>query len=109
MSAAPVVEILFLDGCPNTDRARELVERVAYLLGINPDLRLVNVETAADAQRLGFLGSPTIRVNGRDVEPGADQRHDFAHACRIYRTAEGMKRQPDPIWLRAALNAARGN
>jgi hypothetical protein len=49
-------------------------------------VRLVNVETPEDTQRLRFLGSPTIRVNGHDVEPGADQRQDFAYACRIYRT-----------------------
>jgi hypothetical protein len=43
-------------------------------LGLTPEIRLVNVSDAADAERLRFLGSPTIRVDGRDVEPGADER-----------------------------------
>ena len=105
MADAPVVEIFFFDGCPNHEGARELVERVAAGLGIEPDLRLVNVETPADAQRLRFLGSPTIRVNGHDVEPGADDRHDFAQSCRVYRTRSGFKGQPDESWVRDALTA----
>ena len=62
------------EGCPNYLGARELVERVAADLGIEAEVRLVEVQTPADAQRLRFLGSPTIRLNGRDVEPDADKR-----------------------------------
>jgi predicted RNA-binding protein with PIN domain len=105
MANAPVVEILFFEGCPNHEGARELVERVAAELGIEPDLRLINVETPDDAQRLRFLGSPTIRVNAHDVEPDADERHDFAQACRVYRTSSGFEGQPDEAWLRDALTA----
>ena len=104
MANAPVVEILFFDGCPNHDAACELVERVSAELGLHPDVWLVNVETPDDAQRLRFLGSPTIRVNGNDVEPGADDRHDFAYSCRVYRTTSGFKGQPDEAWVRDALN-----
>ena len=50
-----------------------------------------------------FLGSPTIRVNGRDIEPGADARSEFTLACRVYRTDSGFSGQPDDRWLRDAL------
>ena len=50
-----------------------------------------------------FLGSPTVRVNGRDVEPGADDRDDYVFSCRIYRNQGGVSGQPDERWLRAAL------
>ena len=79
---------------------------MAAELGAEPDLRLVNVETADDAQRLRFLGSPTIRVNGHDVEPGADDRIDFSFSCRVYRTDSGFHGQPEESWVRAALAAA---
>lgn len=108
MASAPAVEILFFDGCPNYDGARELVERVAAGLGIEVDVRLVNVETPDDAQRLRFLGSPTIRVNGHDVEPGSDERRDFAQSCRVYRTSSGFNGLPDASWVRDALAAASG-
>jgi hypothetical protein len=100
----PVVEILFFEGCPNHDNARELVERVSRELGVHPDVRLLKIETSEDARRFRFLGSPTIRVNGRDVEPGADDRQDFAQSCRVYRTGSGFGGQPDESWVRDALN-----
>ena len=105
--SVPVVEILSFAGCPNHDAARELVGRVSAELGLHPDVRLVNVETPEDAQRLRFLGSPTIRVNGHDVEPGADERDDFARSCRVYRTGSGFKGQPDEPWVRDALDGER--
>lgn len=92
--AQPVVEILFFEGCPNHALARELVRRVSAELDVDPDVRLVNVETPEDAHRLRFLGSPIVRVNGRDVEPGADHRGDFALACRVYQTNGGLQGQP---------------
>jgi len=98
-----LVEILYFEGCPNHQGARELVERVAADLGIEPEVRLVDVQTPADAQRLRFLGSPTIRVNGRDVEPDADKRPEFVHSCRVYRTVDGFAGQPNERWVREAL------
>ena len=101
--ASPVVEILYFEGCPNHVPARELVERVAAEAGVDADVRLVDVETPADVARLRFLGSPTIRVDGRDVEPGADARTDYTRSCRVYRTDTGITGQPDEAWVREAL------
>jgi hypothetical protein len=107
--ALPVVEIFYFDGCPNHEPARELVERVAVDLGIEVDVRLVNVETPEDAQRLRFLGSPTIRVDGEDVEPSAAERTNYVHSCRVYRTDAGLVGQPDERWVRQALGVARAD
>ncbi len=79
----PRVEILYFAGCPNHEAARALVERVAADLEVQPDIDLVEVPDADAATRLRFLGSPTVRVNGRDVEPGAEERGDFVFACRV--------------------------
>jgi len=98
-----LVEILSFEGCPNRERARALVERVADELRLAAEVRLVDVDDAEDAQRLGFFGSPTIRVDGRDVEPHAVERTDFALSCRIYHTTRGMGGLPDEAWVRAAL------
>jgi hypothetical protein len=97
------VEILYFDGCPNYPAASALVDRIADELGVETDVRLVRVDTPEAAQRLGFLGSPTVRVNGSDVEPGAERRHDHALACRVYRTATGTAGLPDSERIRAAL------
>jgi len=100
--SAPAVELLYFEGCPNVEAVRALVQRVAADEGITPSVRLVEV-TAEDAERFRFLGSPTVRVNGRDVEPGADDRDTFVFACRLYRTPAGVSGQPASEWLRDAL------
>jgi hypothetical protein len=102
----PHVEILYLDGCPNNEAVRALVEGVAAELGVEPQIDLVDVPDADAAARLRFLGSPTVRVNGRDVEPGADERGDFAFSCRVYRRERGFSGQPQPGWVREALSRA---
>jgi hypothetical protein len=104
-AAGPLVEILYFDGCPNPNPAIALVERVGRELGFEPQIRLVNVPDAEAARRLRFLGSPTIRVGGRDIEPGAEERSDFALSCRVFRTEQGFAGLPDERWLREALLA----
>jgi hypothetical protein len=101
--SSPVVEVLYFDGCPNHEPSVALVERVAKELGLQPEIRLVNVTNAAAAARLRFLGSPTVRVDGRDIEPGAEQRSDFVLSCRVFRTECGFSGEPDERWVRDAL------
>jgi hypothetical protein len=100
------VELLYFDDCPNHEallpRLRELLERTGVSTEI--DLRKITDDDAAQRER--FLGSPTVRVNGRDVEPDAEQRTDFGLKCRLYRTTAGLSGQPQEEWLRAALSHA---
>ena len=100
----PAVELLYFEGCPNVEAVRALVERVAAELGITADLRLVEV-TLQDVERFRFLGSPSVRVNGHDIEPDADERETFVFACRVYRTRLGYSGEPASEWVRAALTA----
>ena len=102
----PRVEILYFEGCPNHEPARMLVERLARQLRIEPEIRLVEIADPDAAVELRFLGSPTVRVDGVDVEPGAAERRDFALACRIYRSEGGIAEQPDERWMRDALTEA---
>ena len=104
--ARPQVEILYFDGCPNHEGARELMERVSHALGVEPELGLVNVPDAETARRLRFLGSPTIRVGGVDVDPGASERDEYDLSCRVYRTRRGLAGLPDEDWVRNALERA---
>jgi hypothetical protein len=88
------VELLYFEGCPNHEEAGELVERVAAQAGVELSLRLVEVT------------SPSVRVNGHDIEPGADDLETFVFACRVYRTASGLCGTPSEEWVRAALYPA---
>lgn len=100
---APDVEILVFDGCPNAEPTRELVEGVARELGLLVDVETVLVPNASAAERYRFLGSPTVRVDDRDIEPGAETRSDYTFSCRVYRTPTGASGQPEEAWVRDAL------
>ena len=102
-SEGPLVEILYFDGCPNHHPAIALVERLSRELGIVANVRLVKVPDRHAAQRMRFLGSPTIRVGGVDVDPQTPEREDFALSCRVFRTESGLSGQPDARWVRDAL------
>ena len=93
----PLVEILYFDGCPNHEPAVALVERIDHELGSGAELRLVNVPDQEAAMRLQFLGSPTIRVDGVDVDPSSAQRGDYALSCRIFATDRGPAGQPPRV------------
>ena len=78
-------------------------------LGLDPDaveLRRIDTDEAAEGER--FVGSPTIRVNGADVQPpGAEE--PIGLACRVYRHRDGsVSPLPDPDDVREALAAALG-
>jgi hypothetical protein len=79
---------------------------VAAELHLDPTVDLVKLVDPDAAAEWRFLGSPTILVDGRDVEPGAEQRHEFGLCCRVYRTERGLAGHPDEAWVREALIGA---
>lgn len=82
------IELLHWEGCPSTPEARQLLDEVLAELGIEATVELRDVTTDEEAEALGFPGSPTIRVDGRDIDPaGAALRP--ALTCRIYRLPDG--------------------
>lgn len=103
-SGAIRIRLLYIDGCPNH---RELAARLRGLLdaaGVDAAIELRRVGSEEDARRLRFLGSPTIRVDGRDVEPGAEHRHDWGLTCRLYRSVSGVTGIPGDEMILAAID-----
>ena len=66
--------------CPATPGTIRLVESVARTMGISIAIEQILVDTLAQAEALAFLGSPTVQVDGRDIEPEARIRQDFGLA-----------------------------
>jgi len=71
------VRVLHMAECPATPTTIRLVEDAARSLGAPIDLESLLVEAPEQAEALGFLGSPTVHVEGRDIEPEARTRQDF--------------------------------
>ena len=58
------------------------------------------------AERNRFPGSPTVRVDGRDVDPSFQDPGDYTPRCRLYWTAEGLRGVPERAWVESALQAS---
>jgi hypothetical protein len=102
----PDVELLWWDGCPSSAEAHELVRRAMEDAGLDPDaLRSTEIDTDDAAARESFVGSPTVRVDGRDIQPpeGGDAP---GLSCRVYHLRDGrVSPLPDPEDIKEALRA----
>jgi hypothetical protein len=101
---ASEIELLWWDGCPSSDEAHELVRRLMAEAGMDPEsLRSIEVATDQSAEREGFVGSPTIRVDGRDIQPPSDAEPPGL-TCRVYHLRDGrISPLPDPEDIKEAL------
>ena len=77
------IEFLYLRGCPNHEAARQLLFDVLRESRIKVTLHNMRIDSHSEALGKRFLGSPTIRINGVDVEPGVNDREDFGMQCRV--------------------------
>lgn len=101
------VEVLYFDGCPNHAVLLPHLRELLISAGASADVELVRVEDADAAERERFLGSPTVRIDGKDVEPGADQRTDFGLKCRLFTTPDGLRGMPPDEWVLTAVRRAQ--
>jgi hypothetical protein len=99
------IEVLYVPNCPNhavaLDRLREILSPEGFEVQVNEVL----VSDITMAQALKFPGSPTIRVNGHDVEPRSEQVSAFGLVCRLYSDGSGV---PSEQNLRTAILRAGG-
>lgn len=96
------VELLYWEGCPSYPEARELLEDVLRERGHDVEIRVTHVGSKEEAEQLHFPGSPTIRVDGRDVDPaGAEEPPSLS--CRIYHLPDG---RVSPVPSRQQLEEA---
>ena len=96
------VELLWWEGCPTHEEAAERLEQILDEIG-KGDVHVVGreVRTRAEAQRLGFPGSPTFQVGGSDLFPTDSGP---ALTCRVYaREGGALSPLPDPADLTARL------
>ena len=97
------VELLWFSDCPNHTTARRMLEDVIAELVPGTPIRDLDATDPVTAERLRFPGSPTIRVDGRDVDPSYVDPGDYTPRCRLYRTESGLRGLPERRWIEDAL------
>lgn len=97
------IELLYFDGCPSYQRLEARLRELVREAGVEDPVELRRVESPEAAEAEHFLGSPTVRINGEDIDPGAKGRKDVGLKCRLYRSERGMSGVPPENWIKAAL------
>jgi len=97
------VTLYYFDGCPSYQPALENAQTALRLERWPVDVDTVEVPSAGDAERLRFIGSPTIRIDGVDVEGPDAETRGYAFACRVYTEADDTVGWPSVASIRAAL------
>jgi len=98
------IELLYIEDCPSWERGLQNLKFALQLEAIKADIDLVKIGDDAEAARFRFLGSPSFRVDGRELWP--EERQTYALSCRIYLSPQGAKGWPSVEMLREKLQAA---
>jgi hypothetical protein len=97
------ITFLYYEECPSHDAALERLRQVMTEEGVQAEIEIIKVETDEQAQRLRFVGSPTILVGGKDIDPPPPDAY-YALTCRAYRLEdERISPLPSPEMIRRAL------
>jgi len=107
MANQPKVELLWWRECPSWERALAMLREEMDEAGLDAgSISVREIDTSESADREAFVGSPTIRIDGRDVQPPSEG-DPTGLACRVYRRRDGRTSPlPDPEDIREALRVA---
>lgn len=97
------IEVLYFENCPNVRPAAERLKSVLRQEGVAAEVTEIQIEDEAAARKLEFPGSPTIRIDGLDVDVDARRGTAVVFACRRY---EGGL--PSEDMIRRAVKEAQG-
>ncbi len=78
-----IVEFQHFHGCPNGPVLMDRVQEAMSAITRPTELIEVIIDTPEKAIEVGFLGSPTILINGQDIE-GQQKLEQPRLSCRFY-------------------------
>lgn len=89
------IQFLYFSGCPSYKQGLENLKQALKELQLPEDFEMINIKTDEMAKEYHFIGSPTIVINGQDIDPKArDAKVTGYKGCRIYQTEQGLKGAP---------------
>ena len=114
LDSPPTIEVLYFDGCPHHEAFLPHLHDLLHTHGITAEVTLIRIDNDDDAQTHHFLGSPTVRIDGHDIDPDAADHHHteaqdpstsaYGMQCRLYRTPTGTTGTPNDQWILDALD-----
>lgn len=98
------IELLYFDGCPSWQTALENLKVALQQEDISEPITMLEIKDDEQAAQEKFLGSPSIRINGRDL--WFENRENYSLSCRVYGTPAGVKGYPTVDMLRSRIKSA---
>ena len=101
------ITFLYYEDCPSHEQALERLRAVMLEEAVEAELKIIKVETDEQARRFHFIGSPTILIDGLDLDPPSADA-SLALTCRVYHLEDGrISPLPSVDMIRRALRAAQ--
>ena len=98
------IELFYFDGCPAYKTALKHLEEVLKEKGLDVEVKMKKIKNDKQALKERFLGSPSIRINGVDIEPGAQEVNKYSISCRLYFKDGEVKEWPSKKLIRQAID-----
>ena len=102
-------ELFYFDDCPSYQQAEVNLKEALRLEGLPETMDLVQVASEEDAQQKRFIGSPTIRIDGVDLEGPDAEAQGYGYGCRVYSNGGGFSGWPSVEQIRSALGRRRAS
>jgi hypothetical protein len=97
------IEILYVADCPHYEAATLEISKALRQQRLSVEVKHIEIRDRDMAEALSFLGSPTIRINGVDIEASARDANGFGMCCRCYGTSNGKKAGPSAVLIHSAI------
>ena len=102
------ITLMLTENCAHHDESRALVDEAIAETGVDAEVEVVTVRTDEEARAARILGSPTIRVDGRDIEYPENEPEETQPGCRYYNSPAGWQPLPPRGLLVRAIENATG-
>ncbi len=100
------IELLYYPECPSHERALELLREALRAEGVDAPIEIIRIDTQAQAEQHRFIGSPTIRIDGIEVDPHPELPYRLT--CRTFVHEDGrLSPLPSLTMLRQAIRQAK--
>jgi hypothetical protein len=100
------LELFHIADCPNTHTTRRLLNDTLREMGLTEEIQEIEVSDSSQAEALSFPGSPTVLIDGIDVEPGLARGASNGLSCRIYMIDGSRHKAPTKEMIRRAISSA---